>query len=190
MRIISLLLFCTLCTNVSADWTLNNEQSSLHFISTKNEHISEIHRFKKLQGTLSDSGKLTVNIELASVETGIDIRNTRMKEMLFNVPTSPLAVLTAQLDPSWLSQPVGTQQKRDVTASLLLNGKSQNAELAVQIIRLDKSTFQVSTRKPVLLYATAFGLGDGVARLQKIAGLAGISLAVPVTFNVQFVTAH
>lgn len=187
MRIISLLLFCTLCSSVNADWILNNEQSSLHFISTKNEHISEIHSFQKLQGTLNERGQLTVNIELASVETGIDIRNTRMKEMLFNVAATPAAILTAQLEPKWLSQAVGTKQNRDLTAKLQLNGTSQDIGLAAQIIRLDRNTFQVASSKPVLVYATAFGLGDGVASLQKIAGLAGISLAVPITFNVQFV---
>jgi polyisoprenoid-binding protein YceI len=190
MRIISLLLLCTLCSTVSADWTLDNEQSSIHFISTKNQHISEIHSFEKLQGTLDHSGQLMVNIELASVQTGIDIRNTRMQEMLFNVAANPSALLTAQLDPSWLTQAVGTQQNREVLATLQLNGKSQDIALAVQIIRLDKKTFQVASDKPVLIYATAFGLGDGVASLQKIAGLAGISLAVPVTFNAQFVKAH
>jgi polyisoprenoid-binding protein YceI len=190
MRIISLLLFLTLCSSVSANWTLNNEQSSLHFISTKNEHVSEIHSFQKLQGSLNNSGQLTVNIELASVETGIDIRNTRMKEMLFNVAATPKAILTAQLDPDWLSQAVGTQQDREVSAKLQLNGTSQDIGLMVQVIRLDQKTFQVSSSKPILVYATAFGLADGVASLQKIAGLAGISLAVPVTFNVQFVKAH
>lgn len=187
MRIISLLLLCVVTlAHAQADWALENESSSLHFISTKNQHVSEIHSFTKLQGTLSKSGDLSIEIDLASVETGIDIRNSRMREMLFNVADLPMASLQAKLGDDWHLQPVGSTKDFDVESTLQLNGKQQSLTLSVRVTRQNDVSFQVSAVKPVLIYANSFGLTDGIASLQKIAGLSSISLAVPVTFNVQF----
>ena len=52
--------------------------------------------------------------------------------------------------------------------------------------RSGDSTLLVATRKPVVVNAPAFNLTDGVEALRAIAGLPNISLAVPVSFVLEF----
>src|SRR5690606_19855903 len=87
----------------AADWQLNNDQSQLNFISTKKQNIAEIHHFGSLSGQLTETGAFTLNIDLDSVDTGVEIRDTRMKELLFNVMDFPTAELTAQVKPALIN---------------------------------------------------------------------------------------
>ena len=80
--------------SAQAAWQLVNESSQLNFISTKASHIAEPHTFDLLSGSIADTGRVQLNIDLASVATGIDIRNERMQTMLFNVVTFPQAEIT------------------------------------------------------------------------------------------------
>ena len=79
------LLSSLLVAPAFADWTVAPEQSSLHFMSTKNAQVTEVHAFEALSGSVSDNGKLMIEVPLSSVDTNIPIRNTRMQEKLFNV---------------------------------------------------------------------------------------------------------
>ena len=90
-------------TNAQADqavWQLNPAQSSVHFISVKKEHIAEVHDFKTLEGKISPDGMMTVDIALASVQTNIDIRNQRMRNMLFEVDKFATASISANVKSS------------------------------------------------------------------------------------------
>ena len=174
-------------TQALADWKLDNSQSSLNFVSTKNQHISETHKFAKLSGTLSDAGKLDVAVDLSSVNSGIEIRDKRMQEMLFEVSTRPTASLTASIKPELLKKAMGKSSRHTIDAAFTINGQTRTLPVKVQITKLSGNAILATTPAPILLNAADFKLDAGVAALQKIAGLAGISLSVPVTFSVTFV---
>ena len=184
------LLACLLLAGSScayADWKLDNDKSSLNFISTKNQHISETHKFGTLSGTLSDQGKLNVTVSLSSVETGIGIRDQRMRDILFKVADIPSASLKAQIPGKLLSATVGSSSRKSIDATFIINGQSQTVNVPVQVTKLADNALLATSIEPVVLNAAQFKLDDGVAALQKLAGLAGISLAVPVTFSVTFI---
>ncbi|WP_051221592.1 hypothetical protein [Neptunomonas japonica] len=63
--------------SAQADWQLDNSQSSLSFISVKKVNAAEIFQITKLQGSLSDTGALEIKLDLDSIKTQIDIRDTR-----------------------------------------------------------------------------------------------------------------
>ena len=186
-------LLCTMLLAASgsafADWSLDNNQSSLNFISTKNQHVSETHSFGVLSGTLNDAGKLSVKVTLDSVNTGIPIRDQRMKDILFKVADIPSATLKADIDSKLLKTPLGKSVQADIQAQFIVNDKSVTLPVSLQVTKLADDALLATTTKPVLLSAKDFALDSGVEALQKIAGLAGISLTVPVTFNVTFVAA-
>ncbi len=166
-----------------ADWSVQNEQSSVHFISTKKQHIAEIHHFKKVSGKLSDSGKFALAIDLASVETGIDIRNSRMRDDLFKVGTFPAANLTAQLPQEVMQLKAGQSIQVEVAADLSLMQTSTPLILHIQVSRTNNNSYVATSIQPVLISATKVGLQQGVETLQKLAGLPSIGLTVPVSFN-------
>jgi polyisoprenoid-binding protein YceI len=186
MKMLTLLGLGLFCGQSFAAWQLDNEKSSLHFISTKKEHISEVHQFTQLNGSVSDDGQLRVEIALASVETNIDIRNQRMREKLFMVDKMPTATLSAKLPETLLNLPVGGSTVVTISAKLTLNGQSENIDVAVQVSRLSAQTLMADSVKPILINAADYKLAEGIEILKGLAGLPSISLAVPVNFNLSF----
>lgn len=165
---------------------LNLAQSALHFISTKNEHMTEQHTFTKFEGSITDSGQLRIEIDLSSVETIIPIRNERMREMLFDVATFPTASFTAQIDPSLTKLEVGERKTESVKGELSLKGKTQALTLELVLVGLKDDAVMASTAKPFVLNTETLGVQEGIDALQKIAMLNSISKTVPVSFSVVF----
>lgn len=176
-----------LSVNAWAGWMLNSEASSVHFISVKKEHIAEVHHFTSLSGQINQ-GTLTLNIDLSSVETNIGIRNERMQKMLFDVANFSNATLTADL--SGLMQNFKAEKAGvwNVTqpATLSLHGKTKTLDVSLLITYDGTGSLTASVTKPIILQAADFALEDGVMALQKIAGLPGITKAVPVNANLVF----
>ncbi len=185
---ILLLLSSTLLTvsSVHAQWMLDNEESLLSFVTIKADNVGEVHSFDNLSGSISNTGRMELVIELASVNTLIPIRNERMLEMLFETNLFPRAQISGQVDiASAVALKVGETRVLPVNFSLSLHGKA--IDLIAEVIVIRSATgFIVSTRKPIIVAADNFDLIAGVERLREVAGLTRISNAVPVSFTVAF----
>jgi polyisoprenoid-binding protein YceI len=167
----------------AVDWRVDNETFKFSFVSIKKQHTVEVHHFKQVSGTLSDSGDFVLNIDLSSVETGIEVRNERMQTMLFNVAQFPTATLTAGIDAAQLAAlAVAESQKMTVEASLNISSMSQLLSLDVLVIKLAANKILVVSAHPVIIKADEFALAKGVEALREVAGLPVISQAVPVSF--------
>ena len=175
------------CASASADWQLLNKDSQLNFISTKNVNVSELHHFSHLNGSLTSAGELSVDIDLSSVETGIDIRNSRMREKLFMVENFPKATLTATLPKEIVAFTKGQAGTFAIPAKLSVLGQENDIEVKVQVSKTDHNRFIASSVQPVLIKAGDYGLQGGIDWLQNVAGLSSISPNVPVTFNLTFI---
>jgi polyisoprenoid-binding protein YceI len=179
--------FSLFCSSVNAHWMLIEGESSLSFVSTKNQHISEIHQFKTLKGEFSPVGALRVEIDLTSIDSGIGTRDTRMREKLFLVNKFPSANLTAQLPDSVLTLAKGSSISVTLPAELTIMGISKTITVTVQVSRKADNGIVATSTQPILISAADFGLTSGIEILQKLAGLSGIGLTVPVNFNLVFV---
>jgi polyisoprenoid-binding protein YceI len=186
LRIIAI-TFSFICYSVNAHWMLVDGQSSLSFVSTKNQHISEIQQFKTLKGEFSPEGKLLLEIDLGSIDSGIGIRDTRMREKLFLIDQFPAANLTAQLPDSVLNLAKGNSISVSLPAKLSLMGISKTVSVTVQVTRKADDGIVATSTQPILISAADFGLTSGIEILQKLAGLSGIGQTVPVNFNLVFV---
>lgn len=170
-----------------AAWRLNNDQSNLSFISIKASDIAEVHRFNTLAGTIEDDGSVNVEIELASVDTLIPIRDQRMREVLFETNAFPIASITAKIDPA-LAENLSAGEITTVTAEVLveLHGEAAPTVIELDFVSLTDTRILVSSQKPVIVNAGMFNLVDGIEQLREIAGLPSISKAVPVSFRLIF----
>lgn len=186
LRVITIGL-CSICYSANAHWLLVEDESSLSFVSTKNQHISEVQKFQKLTGEFSPEGKLKVEIDLASIDSGIGIRDTRMREKLFMVDSFPKAVITAQLTDDVLALPKGSSTHIKIPAELTIMKTTKTIMVAVQVTRKADDGIVATSTQPILISASDFGLQPGIEVLQKLAGLSGINLSVPVNFNLIFV---
>ena len=164
-----------------ADWYLDNESSRLSFVTTKNTEIAEVQRFLVLHGKVDRNGAAQVEVELESVNSGIPLRDERMRNQLFEIKTFPEALISTQIN----LQPIndlapGAQLELRLPLSVTLHGKTHTYNAELLATRLDDRRFQVVTLEPLVLRAEDFELVPGVTALRNAAGLASISLAVPV----------
>ncbi|GAB3093277.1 YceI family protein [Aestuariicella hydrocarbonica] len=170
-----------------ADWSLDNEQSQLNFVSVKKSAVAEIHTFKSVSGTLSDSGQVNVNIDLSSVDTKIPIRDERLLKVLSEAGAFPTAELTGQVDTAAVKAlKAGESLTQDISMTLNLHGQTNTVAATVKVTALTNGNLQVATLQPVIINAADFALVAGVNELKKLAGLPSISAAVPVTAEFVF----
>jgi polyisoprenoid-binding protein YceI len=173
-----------------AHWSLDNDASSLSFVTVKAEHVAEVHTFDSLSGTIGDDGGVEITIELASVNTMIPIRNERIQEMLFETNLFPDGIIAGSIDLDALTDmDAGSSVARQIDFELSLHGQSVALAADVQITRTGEGVI-VSTLKPLVVMADSFALTAGVEMLREVAGLPSISRAVPVSFTVVFAEGH
>jgi hypothetical protein len=168
-----------------AEWQVA-DNSSIQFVSIKNNTIGEVSHFDMISGTVGDQGAVEVRVALDSVETNIGIRNDRMKKMLFEVGLYPEAVIMAQLSPETVAV-LGSSSGAAVPVVLQIDLHGQVVSKdAVLTVSATEVGFSATTSQPILLNAAEFDLEDGVAALQSVAGLNAISRVIPVTVSLNF----
>src|SRR6516165_791934 len=80
------------------EWLLNAGASHFYMQTVKANAIFEIHQFTGLDGSISNDGDAVVRIDLTSVASGIDVRDVRMRFLLFETYKFPNAEVSAKLD--------------------------------------------------------------------------------------------
>jgi polyisoprenoid-binding protein YceI len=174
-------------TIAKAEWQLLSEQSHINFVSIKKSAIGEVHTFKQVQGQIDSKGKASIQIALDSVETLIPVRNERMRSMLFETMKFPTAEITATVDAISLAKlEPGVVNNQEVDITLSLHGKKAMLKAQVQVASQLDNKISVTSIKPIVLNLGDFDLIAGVGRLQEVANLPVISIAVPGTVHLVF----
>ncbi len=180
-------LFMAFSASANAVWNLDNNSSSLSFVSIKKDAVAEVHTFERLSGSVSKDGAVKIDIALPSVDTGISIRDERMRKMLFETELFPKAVVVGDIDMKQFSQlEAGQLLETDLQLKLSLHGNSKKFNAKIVVVKLDSDRFLVSTTRPVIIKAADFELVKGIEALRTVASLPSISTAVPVTFKLVF----
>ena len=170
-----------------ADWRIDNDRSELAFVTVKAGDAAEVHRFADLSGQVTGDGAVSIDIDLASVDTLIPIRDERMRELLFETARFPTATLRAQLDAArFTGLDAGDSEAMTVGFSLALREHELALTAEVLVARLSERAMLVASLKPVVVNAHSVGLVAGVEKLREIAGLPSISKAVPFSFVLVF----
>ena len=155
---------------------------------SKPGHVAEVHRFEKLSGTIK-ADTATVTIDLASINTNIEIRDQRMNEFLFETNRFASATVSAPINSQSIDDmSIGDQQAMKLNGTLDLHGERKAIDLGLlQVTRLMDNRILVTSQQPIIVNAGDFKLATGVEKLRELAGLPSISNAVPVVFSLVFV---
>ena len=176
-----------------AAYSVDTQQSALHFVTTKAGlpgagGISEVSRFSRFSGALGSNGRITLEVDLASVETGVGIRDERLRTMLFNVVAAPKATFAAQLDAAQIGAIIAstsnTLRDLDLNGTLTLAGQTLPVNAKLRVSRMEGGSLQVATLAPIVVDANQFGLKAGVEALREVVGLNFLAAAAPVTFTI------
>ncbi|MEO8241458.1 MAG: OmpA family protein [bacterium] len=151
-------------------WVLKSDGSTLGFQSVKNDTKVEQNNFATLTGTISDNGDAEVHVSLDSIDTGIDLRNVRMRFLFFETFKFPDAVVTAHIDAAMLAD---LPTKRRITLkmpyTLDLHGVKlqQTADIIVTLI--SDNLVDLASVGTIPIAAQDFGMTEGVTKLEEAA---------------------
>jgi polyisoprenoid-binding protein YceI len=169
-----------------ADWVLDKNQSVLNFITTKNASKTEVQSFDVMQGRIK-GGRAIFRVDLSSVDTGIDIRDDRLRTLFFNVATFPEATASLNIDSADIkSIRLGYSKEMELDAVIDLHGVKQTLLVVVQVTRLKEGKLLVFSKQPLIVNLKNFNLLEELNKLRDIAKLQSIDVAVPVTFSLFF----
>ena len=183
-RTLAALALSTLSVSAFAQWTVNQTDSSISFVSVKKQHIAEAHHFNQFSGSIDKQGMFTLDIVLTSVDTGIGIRDQRMQKYLFNTDKFAVASISANVAKLKLASMSQGQTKSSVIeASLTISGMTKPQIVHVLLTKTSANSFSVSSAKPLIIKASDYLLVDGIDKLKDLAKLPSIGYSVPVTFT-------
>jgi len=175
-----------LSQSIFADWVLDKDNSVLNFTTTKNSSKTEVQSFEAMQGRI-EGNKAVLKVDLSSVDTGIDIRDERLRALFFNIANFPEATASLKIDPADIKAiKLGYSQEMALDAVIDLYGVKQTLEVVVQVTRLKEGKLLIFSKQPLIVNLNKYNLLEGLNKLRDIAKLQSINSAVPVTFSLLF----
>ncbi|MCB2137400.1 MAG: YceI family protein [Rhodobacteraceae bacterium] len=168
-----------------ADWQLVPEASSLSFQSIKNQSIIESSKFKVVSGAITPAGLATIRINLDSVDTNVDLRDVRMRFLLFETFQYPEAIITAGIDLTSV-QDIAVVRRKTISLpySLNLHGNTKAAAADVVVTMLSDDMISVSAAAPIVVATNDFDMSDGIKKLEEAAG---VSIVPSASISFDFV---
>lgn len=186
--LLQIIFLSTLCVQaVAVSYELNSARSSLNFVSTKQSHVAEVFKAEQLSGSISDTGSATLLIDLEGIESGIDLRNDRLRSLLFETHIFDRASVSISVDVKSINTlAIGQSMTYEAIASVDLHGMVVDAATQLSVSKLQGSDLLVRSTVPILINAADFNLVSGIDALREIGNLQSISYTVPVSFTLLY----
>jgi OOP family OmpA-OmpF porin len=176
---------------LNQDWVLDPSISNVYLQTEKRDAVIEKHKFTAVEGNVDRSGNATVRIDLNSLETGIDLRNVRMRFLLFETYKFRYAEITATLDKATLQGLANRAPLRyPLTLQVNMHGVVNTIQTFVWITRVSDTIVSVATADPIKVTAESFGFTNGMAKLVDAMGGIRIVPEALVTFDLRFGTGN
>lgn len=170
-----------------ADWTLNSEASNISYGTVKNDAIGESNTFKNISGSLNDNGHINISIDLSSVDTMIEIRDQRMRDIVFKIAENATAKLTGDMNlDAHKDQAIGTSRVIEATIGLELVGEKIEHDVMLVVTRLTENKVMVTPHGVLFIDADDYELLSAIETLRGLAGLDTIASVVPLSFYLTF----
>jgi outer membrane protein OmpA-like peptidoglycan-associated protein len=170
-------------------WTVDPAGSALRFQSVKNGDKVEVSSFATFSGSIAPDGMAEIRIAMDSVDTGIDLRNVRMRFLFFETFLFPETIITATLDPAIIAD-LTTRRRLslDLPLSLTFHGVQKDIVAPVTVTLVTDDLVAVTSSGPILVAAADYNLTEGIAKLEEAANV-DIVPSGSVTFDILFARA-
>ena len=161
-------------------WQLDTTKSQISYISTKNGDIREHNTLRFLTGSINADKEVQLIIDVNSIDTHIDIRNQRMRELFFETEQYP----TARIETS-IADNLPLMTAYPIEYRLTLKDQQHSFQSPV-MIHSGGGEMMVTSAEPVTVNASTFGLEGALDKLREIAGLNSISPEIQVEYKLHF----
>ena len=126
---------------LNQEWVLNPRLSNVYMQTVKNNAVFETLQFTAVEGNVSKNAEVTVKIELNSIETGTDVRNVRMRFLLFETYKFPYAEISAKLDKTKLrALATETRLSYPLTFTVGMHGVVKEFKSVVWVTRISDTS--------------------------------------------------
>jgi len=174
-------------TQNTSDWKMVADESGMTYITIKNGGFAEINTFRQISGTVSHTGDAEILVNLGSVDTNNEIRDGRLKDLLFKTQAYPQAKITAKIDMTPLEKlAIGESHTVLLDMNVAVAGVSVQYDFYVLATRLGTDKVVVNNKAPLILDADDFGMTDAIEQLRKLAKLDSIVPVVTATVSFTF----
>lgn len=168
-------------------WIVSAAESKISYGSIKKGVVGEVNHFSGLSGRAGADGAVQVAIDLATVETWIDIRNERMRALVFDAVGAKTATLSAQIDMAEIDALApGETTTIYVEGALAFGPKTLDIETDFFVARLSETRALVATDEMIMISTADLGVDPGVDALMAVAELPSITRVAPVTVRLIF----
>ncbi|WP_141737562.1 YceI family protein, partial [Pseudomonas aeruginosa] len=82
----------------AAEWQLEPDYSRISFVSVKRAKMAEVQRFDRLSGQIDKQGVARIVVPLGTLDSGLALRDERMKDNFFETSRFPEATVESRLD--------------------------------------------------------------------------------------------
>ena len=172
--------------SLEGGWTVEPDSATVTFLSIKQHDVMELSSFSGIHGQIDAAGVATVTIDLESVDTGIELRDVRMRAFLLETDTFPVANITATITDEMLADLSDTGSKEIILPfNLDLHGMVVSREVSVVVTLHGERRVSIISNEPIFLHLADFDLLRGIAALEEAAGVT-IAPITGVLFNVSF----
>jgi len=156
-------------------WVLDTASSSLTFQTISNAPGSddsklENNSFDTFEGAVDESGSASLRVKLDSVVTNDDLRNVRLRFLLFETYKFGEATVSAKIDPAALSS-LTEENVAEVPLEfeLDLHGFKQSFQAETVVTKLADNQVSVTSAEAVSIGTSLFDLDSGVKKLEDSA---------------------
>jgi OmpA-OmpF porin, OOP family len=184
------LVWCGLGAGVveaAPSWTLDSANSTLTYQSVKKNTVIETNKLRNLTGTITADGQASVAVDLNSVDSGIDIRDVRMRFLFFETFKFPTATVAAKLDPALFADlPSKRRMKFNLPFTLGLHGLTKDFRADVVVTWIGDGMVSVASDSPVEIKVEDFGLLAAITKLEQAGDVSNIVPIASVSFDFVF----
>ena len=164
-----------------AEWQLDGDTSRISFVSVKRGKMAEVQRFDRLSGQIDDKGAVRVVVPLESIDSGLALRDERMRNSFFEIERFPEAIISSQLDLSrYEDLQAGQSRQETVDFNLDLHGQQRRLKSEILVSRPSETRIEVTTLEPLVLKLIDFDLEEKLEPLKAVANVPSITPEVPV----------
>lgn len=170
----------------AAAWSIDPSQSQISYLSSKlvaqsHQTIVEDNVFESFSGSVSADGEVRLSIDADSVNTGVEIRDERVRLHAFDTKNHPQLVFTAKLDKSVDSLQVGEVVVQELPGTLKMRGIENKLTVHLVVVRNAEDTVLVQTLRPLLVNAADYEMTEGFEQLRALVSLFNIPQIIPVS---------
>ncbi|VFT28971.1 YceI-like domain-containing protein [Pseudomonas aeruginosa] len=156
----------------AAEWQLEPDYSRISFVSVKRAKMAEVQRFDRLSGQIDKQGVARIVVPLGTLDSGLALRDERMKDNFFETSRFPEATVESRLDMAGFDDlRVGQSRVEKLDFTLDLHGQQRRLKADVLVTRQGEGLVQVATLEPVLLKLLDFDLEEKLKPLKEMANI-------------------